>query len=64
VILPLGYGAGDPPRKGDAVIRLTIAIAAGLLVGLAATVLVTKVVLTGVSNGSPSSSSLYNYGSK
>jgi hypothetical protein len=46
------------------VIRLTIAIVAGLLVGLAATLVATNVLLTNVSNGSPSSSSIYNYGNR
>lgn len=45
-------------------IRLMIAIAAGLLVGLAATFLVTSQVLTNVSNGTPSSSSIYQYGNR
>jgi hypothetical protein len=45
------------------VTRLIIAIAVGIVIAVGATVLVQN-VLTGAVNGTPSSQSIYNYGSR
>jgi hypothetical protein len=45
------------------VVRLLIAIVVGVVVAVGATVLVTN-ALAGVSNGTPSNASIYQYGTR
>ena len=50
-------------RRGSVVIRLIIAVVVGLLLAVGGTFLVNS-VLTSQANGTPSNTSLYNYGSR